>query len=57
MYNMVKISKRKTRDLNKVKCIKDKSNQPLVKVEEIRTYGEITLMGYSVMGMGVQCPS
>jgi hypothetical protein len=57
MYNMVKISKRKTRDLNKVKCIKDKSNQLLVKVEEIRTYGEITLMGYSVMGMGVQCPS
>jgi hypothetical protein len=33
MYKMVKISKRKPRDLNKVKCIKDEANQLLLKGE------------------------
>ncbi|AQK49513.1 Retrovirus-related Pol polyprotein LINE-1 [Zea mays] len=36
IYRMAKIRERKTRDVNQVKCIKDKANQLLVKNEEIK---------------------
>jgi hypothetical protein len=35
IYKMVKIRERKTRDVDQVKCIKDRADQLLVKDEEI----------------------
>jgi hypothetical protein len=56
IYKMAKIRERKTRDLNQVKCIKDEANRLLVRDEELRKDGEITLTGYPMMGMGALCP-
>ena len=36
IYKMVKIRERKMRDVNQVKCIKDRADQLLVKDEEIK---------------------
>jgi hypothetical protein len=37
VYKMARIWKRKMRDLNQVKCIKDEMGQLLVKAEDINT--------------------
>ena len=36
IYRMARIRERKTRDINQIKCIKDGTDQLLVKDEEIR---------------------
>nr|CAB3475315.1 unnamed protein product [Digitaria exilis] len=36
IYRMARFRERKTRDINQIKCIKDETDQPLVKDEEIK---------------------
>ena len=36
IYRMARICERKTRDINQIKCMKDGTDRPLVKDEEIK---------------------